>query len=313
MDKALHQNNLKTRETMSFMINDITKHGEHIARASGMIGALWDHVEMRRILSELNVRISIGVFSLINDIVIIISQGHDSTINDIDTVNRKKYEIITSVDVLVNYFTTLHTLGYISGMNRDIMVRELGNLNTKINNLYDVLYIYYQGQSMQSVSENLRDIDQVIKDTREKNIKNHTSQQGQYHTEIESIFTKPEHNDIKDTSHLFIKDMPVVNNPENTILKDTENLKDIVKDMPMSLTKSDKQIDMQLEIHRRKQSIIELLKTKHSIPAHELGILFPQYSRKTLQRTMADLTHAGIIKKSGEKRWSEYILMNTDH
>ncbi len=303
MDTTLSSN---TPSTMSFMINDITQHSEHIARACSMIGGLWDNITMRRILSDMTVSISIGVFEMIKDIHEIDSQGHGFSINDITTLRTKNATITTTISMMSNYFTTLHTIGFVSIMNRDVMVRELHNLKEKINTLTNVVYNQSQGHG----TKNLKDTAQSIKDTIQKNTETMAQQTGYYHTEIDSLFNKQNNISINDTSHQPIKDTDTI---ENSILKDTvndtDNLKDIVKDMPMSFTKSDKLAEMQMEVARRKQSIIETLQTKHSIHSTQLGTLFPAYSRKTLQRDMADLVSAGVIKKTGEKRWSEYVLV----
>lgn len=303
MDTPLLSN---TPSTMSFIINDIAQHSEHIARACGMISGLWDNITMRRILSDMTVSISIGVFEIIKDIHEIDSQGHGFSINDITNLRTKNTTIITTIGMMSNYFTTLHTLGFVSIMNKDVMVRELHNLKEKINTLTNVVYNQSQGHS----TETIKDTAQIIKDTIQKNTETMVQQTGYYHTEIDSLFNKTNNISINDTSNESIKD---IGNTENTILKDTINdiinLNDTVKDIPMSFTKSDKLVEIGQEVNRRKQSIVDVLKMKHSIHAHELSILFPNYSRKTLQRDMADLAGAGIIKKTGEKRWSEYILV----
>lgn len=58
----------------------------------------------------------------------------------------------------------------------------------------------------------------------------------------------------------------------------------------------------------RQSIIISLLKRKKEIMIKDVSPLIQGCSEKTIQRELLTMVHAGILKKTGEKRWSRYSL-----
>lgn len=58
----------------------------------------------------------------------------------------------------------------------------------------------------------------------------------------------------------------------------------------------------------RQSVIIGLLKRKKEIMIKDVSALISGCSEKTIQRELLSMVQAGILKKTGEKRWSKYSL-----
>lgn len=75
-------------------------------------------------------------------------------------------------------------------------------------------------------------------------------------------------------------------------LKDTLSLKDT------SVFKS----------NNRQSIIIGLLKKKKELTIKDISTIIKDVSEKTIQRELISLINAGVVKKTGERRWSKYFL-----
>ncbi len=61
----------------------------------------------------------------------------------------------------------------------------------------------------------------------------------------------------------------------------------------------------------RKKIIIETVKQKENVMIKDVIPLFTDCSEKTIQRELSDLVSQGILKKTGDKRWSKYSLQKS--
>ena len=59
----------------------------------------------------------------------------------------------------------------------------------------------------------------------------------------------------------------------------------------------------------RQSRIIKLVKDSHEVMVKDITIHFPGLSEKTLQRELVALVVKGVLKKTGERRWSRYSLV----
>lgn len=62
--------------------------------------------------------------------------------------------------------------------------------------------------------------------------------------------------------------------------------------------------------NQRKSIIINLLKRKKEVMIKDIVGLIENCSEKTIQRELLSLVEEGVIKKSGERRWTKYSLVN---
>ncbi|MEK7460158.1 MAG: DeoR family transcriptional regulator [Patescibacteria group bacterium] len=58
----------------------------------------------------------------------------------------------------------------------------------------------------------------------------------------------------------------------------------------------------------RHARILKLVKDKREVTIKDIATYFPELSEKTIQRELVGFVEAGVLKKSGERRWSRYAL-----
>lgn len=63
------------------------------------------------------------------------------------------------------------------------------------------------------------------------------------------------------------------------------------------------------EYNERQRAIIDHLKEKHVAKVSDFYDFFADISTKTVQRDLQDLVQKNILKKEGEKRWTQYTLI----
>lgn len=59
----------------------------------------------------------------------------------------------------------------------------------------------------------------------------------------------------------------------------------------------------------RRARIMELAKDNREVMVKDIAVHFPGLSEKTLQRELVALVEGGVLKKTGERRWSRYSLL----
>lgn len=58
----------------------------------------------------------------------------------------------------------------------------------------------------------------------------------------------------------------------------------------------------------RRNTIIKLIKDMKEVTIKDVSTIVPDVSEKTIQRELLNLVSEGVLKKTGEKRWSRYSL-----
>ncbi len=89
-----------------------------------------------------------------------------------------------------------------------------------------------------------------------------------------------------------VNQSPVIYNYQKNTIKDTGSLKDI------GVFKS----------NNRQGIILGLLKKKKELSIKDIAEIIKDVSEKTIQRELVSLIEAGVITKTGERRWSKYSL-----
>lgn len=69
-----------------------------------------------------------------------------------------------------------------------------------------------------------------------------------------------------------------------------------------------KKYDVAQKINRR-NSILELIKDKREVSIKDITTVIADISEKTVQRELGVLVEQGVLKRTGEKRWSKYSLI----
>lgn len=60
----------------------------------------------------------------------------------------------------------------------------------------------------------------------------------------------------------------------------------------------------------RREGILSIIREKHTASIKDISTLIKGVSEKTVQRELAALVSAGILRKQGERRWSTYSLLS---
>jgi len=60
----------------------------------------------------------------------------------------------------------------------------------------------------------------------------------------------------------------------------------------------------------RRECILKLIKDKNEVSIKDISLHFPDLSEKTIQRELVAGVFDGILKKSGDRRWSRYSMAN---
>jgi len=60
--------------------------------------------------------------------------------------------------------------------------------------------------------------------------------------------------------------------------------------------------------NKRRDTILQILKDKRELTIKDISLKITDCSEKTIQRELVSMLHLGILKKTGERRWSKYSL-----
>ncbi len=100
------------------------------------------------------------------------------------------------------------------------------------------------------------------------------------------------------STEAFIKDSRLIgHHTENrTVLKDFKDMES--KDVPSNTKRSSRQT-----------TILNLIKKKHEVTIKDISSVIKNCSEKTIQRELISFMSTGIVKRTGERRWSKYSLV----
>ncbi|MHB1118342.1 MAG: DeoR family transcriptional regulator [Minisyncoccota bacterium] len=65
---------------------------------------------------------------------------------------------------------------------------------------------------------------------------------------------------------------------------------------------------MSITQEARRTRILKLIKDNREVTIKDIATYFPELSEKTIQRELVSLVEKGVLKKSGERRWSRYSI-----
>jgi len=82
----------------------------------------------------------------------------------------------------------------------------------------------------------------------------------------------------------------------------------VVKSKPKVQTVSDGRGVVEAKKTSRKESILSIIKLKGSVSIKDISSVVVNCSEKTIQRELITLVNDGVLKKSGDRRWSTYSL-----
>lgn len=121
--------------------------------------------------------------------------------------------------------------------------------------------------------------------------------EGEFNNLISIVSNAKQKTDISNSlipASFFDAPVYVSSTPEfvRNIVKDTNGLKDIGA----------------FKSNNRQGIILGLLKKKKELSIKDIALIIKDVSEKTIQRELVSLIEAGVITKTGERRWSKYSL-----
>ena len=96
------------------------------------------------------------------------------------------------------------------------------------------------------------------------------------------------------------------NTPAPFLKPNTSNLKP--PQPPAPRPHSQFPIQHSVQIESRRTRILKLIKDNREVAIKDIVAYFPDVSEKTIQRELVYLSDSGVLKKTGERRWSRYSL-----
>lgn len=106
-----------------------------------------------------------------------------------------------------------------------------------------------------------------------------------------SFFSVPDHRNHEQISHT--QNAQINDQHENLVIKDNTKISE--KD---GFKKSNRQ-----------NIILNLLKKKNDLTIKDIALVIRDCSEKTIQRELISLIDKGVLKRTGERRWSKYSLV----
>ncbi len=91
------------------------------------------------------------------------------------------------------------------------------------------------------------------------------------------------------------------------IVQKAMNDRPIAQQKEVGLESTNSKSDIAIRLGRR-NTILKLIKDKREVTIREVSVVVPDVSEKTIQRELLNLVSEGVLKKTGEKRWSKYSL-----
>lgn len=136
---------------------------------------------------------------------------------------------------------------------------------------------------------------------------------------IEEMENKAQRNTNPFEKNFFESEMPellekeIENSLRTNSPKDIKDNIETVEEKTFRTEKSQLQLKefspVSVKKNQRKSIIINLLKRKREVMIKDIVGLINNCSEKTIQRELLSLVEEGVLKKSGERRWTKYSLV----
>ncbi len=121
----------------------------------------------------------------------------------------------------------------------------------------------------------------------------------------QSTHGEPTHNTIPQTFFDVPQHYPQPDSRANFGVHIQSSFKDSSTDKDSGIVKDKSEVKRT----NRQNIIMQLLKKKNDLTIKDIAQVIRDCSEKTIQRELISLISAGVIKKTGERRWSKYSLI----
>lgn len=187
------------------------------------------------------------------------------------------------IDELLVLLSLLSCGRDISGINFSVLKDEysaVGKLISKEKDIGDFSEIFFGGRQNLISQSNGQDNGQM-----------NSNGQSDIQTDIKKTEQKKDENIVLNNQQKLMQRPPKTKERFNNILPN-------IIAIPASSGSKNQE---------RKSKILNIVKNKGRITVGELAGIFKEYSEKTIQRDLVEMTEKGLLDKEGDKRWRIYI------
>lgn len=120
--------------------------------------------------------------------------------------------------------------------------------------------------------------------------------------EIISLFTVAKNTKlVSDVNHgILIKELLMLETEEKKISLPA------IEESKKSIGNRDFQHIREIKNNSRQETILSVIRDKREVMIKDISAVIKDFSAKTIQRELRELVNNGILRKTGEKRWSRY-------
>ncbi len=279
--------NKNTKNLDSYEIN-----GESLKRkADKIVAALYmvtDCIEDSEPIKEKLRSLGLDVVSTSNALVFAPSYDRNFVFTDFEMV---MHEVTSLVSISAS-------VGIISEMNASILVREIHLIRTNMRTWVDT-GLYQTDARSRSVTLSESMFTEHVENNTERDTRDTPKS---IPTSFDFSRIKTQKEELSNGKHGYVsqKDKHHAHAVFDTT-KQTRTPATIQKDT------DSKKFDLALKLTRR-NTILKLIKDKHEVTIKDITSIISDCSEKTIQRELLSLVESGVLKRTGEKRWSKYAL-----
>ncbi len=281
----------------------VIKKTEQVITALYMLTDLWDNVSMRtdvRDMTEKLLKYSCNTVMEDIDISETLREYQNSIqsteINVSEDVLYKLRNTIRNVsetcECLLSYLLVAHQYRYVSLMNLQVLETQVGLLVTGYNTIY------------QGHVKTIRDIRQTVSDL-VRDINNNQGHDTDQQVTTSETLTRDTGIQLSD----FFTDVPDNRDTRHEVMNHITS-DDASQISDKKIEKTVPQIVYSVEtLTDRQRHIRDIIKYTGDVSVNHIAEMFPEMSKKTLQRDLNILILCGVIERTGDKRWAVYRVV----
>ncbi len=206
--------------------------------------------------------------------------------------------VLNLISEILSLLEIAHLSGFISDMNYSVLKREYVFIKRQIESRKEI-----KGSlGKLTFSESFFDTEHgsLSADRATCNFAPVLETKGQNNLSFKNYSGQKEQN--------FDKPNMSYNNQKDIILSDKISCKNNISSAHMENKNSYSSPRINMVKNKRRQVILQVLKDKKELTIKDISLKITDCSEKTIQRELVSMLRGGILKKTGERRWSRYSL-----
>lgn len=224
-------------------------------------------------------------------------------------VSTKRYSIETDMSqkllLLRSLVALSFTLGSMSDMNSKILIDEVSSVLDHLSQSRGYSTESGFARSHSQAGDVTLSPD-IFKDDMTASRRVPAARPVHFQSQKDMSFTKDQVTHKAHTTHEPVFKAPEYKGHAKTITSNSVLLNPQKVTSPVS---TQSKSDLALRIARR-NTILRLIKDKREVTIKDISMVVSEISEKTIQRELLTLVSEGVLKKTGEKRWSRYSILS---